>query len=128
MSIENESEAASQLLRELYHRRAQVRALEERLHQAEQVAAEHRRAEEQLRRQVGDLALLVETSAAVSTLLSVDKILQLVAQNIMRLLSLDGCVISFWDRQQGTLRTLLSHPRSFPLSSVEPPGAVRELS
>ncbi len=127
MSIDRKSEAASQLLRELHNTRARVRELEKRLHQAEHVAAEHHRVEEQLRQQVGDLALLVETSTAISSLPSVDRTLQVIAQNMTRVLSLDGCFISFWDRDRGILRTLLSHPPSLAPSTAEPPGTVRSL-
>lgn len=128
MSIESESEASSQLLQELHQTRARVSELQSRLHQAEQAVTAHRGAEEQLQRQVGDLALLVETSAAVSTLLNVEKTLQIIAQNMTRVLSLNGYSISFWDREQGTLRTLLSHPQGPPFAFAEPPGTVRKVA
>jgi PAS domain S-box-containing protein len=58
-------------------------------------------------RQLAELALLFDTSAALATSLDVDAVARTIAQQIAAALSARRCAILVWDRKQDALVTLL---------------------
>jgi GAF domain-containing protein len=62
-------------------------------------------------RQLAELALLFDTSAALSTSLDVDTVVDTIAHQIAAALDTEQCAISLWDREQETLETRLDYAR-----------------
>jgi PAS domain S-box-containing protein len=58
-------------------------------------------------RRVSELSILFETSAAVSSSLALDEVLNTVARQVARALNVSACSISDWDPERGTVTTLV---------------------
>jgi len=82
---------------------------------------------QQVQRQLQDLTVLLDTSAAVSTSLDVDRILHTTAEHITRALAADGCAISTWDKEQDLLTTRLDYTRSPDAAGTEATGTTYSL-
>jgi GAF domain-containing protein len=77
------------------------------------IAIENARLYQETQQRLKELSLLFDTSAALSTSLDVNLVLQTTTQRVTSALVADGCAISLWDREQDALVTLLDY-------SVEP--------
>lgn len=88
-----------------------------------QADEELRRREEALRWRNRELAILYQAATATSSSLSLDAVLQTVADQMTRLLNSKGCALSLWDREQHVVETLVSYNTAWP----EPPGTAYNL-
>jgi GAF domain-containing protein len=71
-----------------------------------------------------ELALLFDTSAAVSSSLDVDKIVHTTAEQITQALEVRGCSVSIWDRDRDTVVCLIDYSDAPALRETDPPGTV----
>jgi len=86
-----------------------------------QTDEELRRGEEALRRRNRELATLYDAATVISSSLSLDAVLQTVADQITRALDSKGCVLSLWDRERDLVETLADYSTIRP-DKTEPPG------
>jgi GAF domain-containing protein/anti-sigma regulatory factor (Ser/Thr protein kinase) len=75
-----------------------------------------------------DLSLLFKASAALSTSLDLDRVLNTIIEQIYAALNAQGCAISFWERDKDALVTLLDHSRDLESWLPEPAGTVYPLA
>jgi GAF domain-containing protein len=73
------------------------------------IALENAGLYQEMQQRLRELSLLFETSAAISTSLDPDMVLQTTAQQITAALGVEGCIISSWDRERDVLLTLLNY-------------------
>jgi len=59
------------------------------------------------------LSHLNEAARAISSRLDVDRVLQTVTQQMARLLNVDGCIISDWDREQDFVQSIIEYPHDW---------------
>ncbi len=86
-----------------------------RLYEAvQQELAERKQAQEALRQRNRELATLYEATASISSDLSLEVVLQTVAEQMTRALGASGCALSLWDRERGVVETLIDLSASFP--------------
>jgi PAS domain S-box-containing protein len=88
-----------------------------------QADEELRRREEALRRRNRELAMLYEAATAVSSSLSLSDVLQIVADQMTRLLNSKGCALSLWDRERNVVETLVDYSTTWK----EPSGTTYDL-
>ncbi|MEJ2207412.1 MAG: GAF domain-containing protein [Anaerolineae bacterium] len=74
-----------------------------------------------------DLSLLFDASAALSTTLDVDRVLETIARHIRAALNTQGCAISLWAPERDELVTLLDHSDNPEWWEPEPAGTVYTL-
>ncbi|HSJ54089.1 MAG TPA: GAF domain-containing protein, partial [Anaerolineae bacterium] len=91
------------------------------------IAIENARLHDETQQRLGELALLFETSAALSTSLDVDTVLQITADRITTALSSHGCAISAWEPDRENLVLLLDWVADPRLDPPAPPGTVYRL-
>ncbi len=83
-------------------------------------------AEETLKRRNRELTTLLDAATAISSNLTLDVVLETVAQQMTRALDTMGCSLSLWDRQRDELETLVEYRTSNP-DMMEPSGTVYDL-
>jgi PAS domain S-box-containing protein len=88
-----------------------------------QADEELRRREEALRRRNSELAMLYEAATANSSSLSLDAVLQTVADQMTRLLNSKGCALSLWYNERNLVETLVSYNTAW----LELPGTAYNL-
>jgi signal transduction histidine kinase len=71
--------------------------------------AERRRSERLLERRNRELTTLFEATRAISSDLSLDVVLQTVAEQMTTALRLQGCTLSLWNREQNLIETLADY-------------------
>jgi signal transduction histidine kinase/putative methionine-R-sulfoxide reductase with GAF domain len=86
------------------------------------IAIENARLYQETQQRLKELSLLFDTSSALSTSLEVGLVLQTMAEHITSALAADGCAISFWDREQDALLTLLDYSPDPDWGQPEEPG------
>jgi signal transduction histidine kinase len=91
------------------------------------IAMENARLYQESQQRLKELSLLFDTSAALSTSLDLDVVLETTAQHVVTALSADGCAISLWDREQDALVTLLDYSAEPDRWESEEPGTVYRL-
>jgi GAF domain-containing protein len=74
-----------------------------------QADEELRRREEALRQRHYELSTLYEAAMMTSSSLSLDAVLQTVADQMTRLLDSSGCALSLWNRERSTVETLVDY-------------------
>jgi PAS domain S-box-containing protein len=74
-----------------------------------QADEELRRREEALRQRHHELSTLYEAAMTTSSSLSLDAVLQTVADQMTRLLDSSGCALSLWNRERNTVETLVDY-------------------
>ncbi len=89
-----------------------------------QADVELRRREEALRRRHSELTTLYEAAITVSSSLSLDAVLQTVADQMTKLLDTDGCALSLWHRERDIIETLVDHSTTW----MEDSGTLYDLS
>ncbi len=89
-----------------------------------QADEELRRREETLRRRNRELAVLYEAATATGSSLSLDAVLQTVADQMTRVLNSKGCALSLWDRARNVIETLVDYSTRW----AEPAGTVYDLN
>jgi len=82
---------------------------------------------DELRRRNRELATLYEAATAISSDLSLDIVLQTVAEQMTHALDSSGCTLSFWNREEHLLETLVDYSIAWP-DATEPPGTTYDLS
>jgi GAF domain-containing protein len=84
------------------------------------IAIENARLHDETQQRLSELALLFETSAALSTSLDMDTVLQITAERIATAMGSQGCAISAWEPDRETLVLL----RDWVVDQrLDPPGA-----
>jgi GAF domain-containing protein len=74
-----------------------------------------------------ELALLFDTSAAVSSSLDVGKVVHTTAEQVTQALEVGGCSVSLWDRDRDVLVTLVDYALSPDFGGIQPPGTIYPL-
>jgi GAF domain-containing protein len=74
-----------------------------------------------------ELALLFETSAAISVSLDADRVVHTTAEEITRALGASGCAISSWDREQDVLVSSIDYSPDLDGWQPEPVGTIYRL-
>jgi len=88
-----------------------------------QADEELRRREEALRRRNRELATLYEAATVISSSLSLDVVLQTVAEQMTSALNTKGCALSLWDRGRNVIETLVDYSTTW----TEPSGTTYDL-
>ncbi|MEE9617992.1 MAG: histidine kinase N-terminal 7TM domain-containing protein [Anaerolineae bacterium] len=88
---------------------------------------ERQRAEDALERRNRELTTLYEAVTAVSSSFSLAAVLQTVAEQMTKALSLGGCTLSLWDREQSQIVTMVDHSVAWP-DEAEPVCTTHDLS
>jgi two-component sensor histidine kinase len=83
--------------------------------------------EADLRQRHRDVTTLYEASTAISSNLSLDGVLQTVAEQMAKAFQSAGCTISLWDREQNLVRTLVDFNSAWP-EDTEPPDTSHDLN
>jgi len=89
-----------------------------------QADEELRRREEALRRRHSELGTLYEAAITVSSSLSLDAVLQAVADQMTKLLNADGCALSLWHAERNVIETLVDYSTTW----IEKTGTLYDLS
>ena len=89
-----------------------------------QADEELRRREGALRQRHHELSTLYEAAMTTSSSLSLDAVLQTVADQMTRLLDSGGCALSLWDSERNVVETLVDYSTTW----AEATGTVYELS
>ncbi len=92
------------------------------------IAIENARLHRECQQRAEQMALLFETSAAVSRSLDLDKVLQTIARQITDALAIDGCSIYMWEHTQDTLVNLLDYSEDPEWREPEAPGTAYQLA
>jgi GAF domain-containing protein len=95
------------------------------------VAIENARLYRETQQRLRELSVVFDTSAALSTTLNVDEVLQIIAKQVTAVLDVEGCAILTWDREQDALVTMLDYGRDQPdpeLWEADPPGTLYPLA
>ena len=87
------------------------------------IALENARLYQEAQQRLGELQSLFDASAAISSSLDIERVLNNSAQQMMALLGVEGCAISTWDRT----RDLLVNRCDLPLEGGDPPGTIYRL-
>ncbi|MCI0519261.1 MAG: GAF domain-containing protein, partial [Chloroflexi bacterium] len=77
---------------------------------------------EETQRQVNELALLLQSSAAVSASLDVQEVLGASARHIVSALGAEACTISLWRREKDTLQSVLEYSTGAERPAAAPPS------
>ncbi|MBN1146043.1 MAG: PAS domain S-box protein [Anaerolineales bacterium] len=87
---------------------------------------EYKRSKETLLQRNRELSTLYTASAAVSSNLSLETVLQTVAEQMTRALDITGCAISLWRMQEDCIETVIDYNTAFP-EETEPSGTIYRL-
>lgn len=87
------------------------------------VAMENARLYQETQQRLGELRSLFDASAAISSSLDVERVLDNGAREMVKLLGVEGCTISKWDCTRDVLVTLLDYPPG----EEDPAGAIYRL-
>jgi signal transduction histidine kinase/putative methionine-R-sulfoxide reductase with GAF domain len=82
---------------------------------------------EETRRRLNELALLLQSSAAVSASLDVQEVLQASARHVASALGAEACNISLWRRERDVLQNVLEYTNGEALPGAAAPVALQEL-
>ena len=74
-------------------------------------AVENARLYQETQQRLRELSLLFDTSAAISTSLDPDLVLQTTTEQIIIALGVEGCAVSIWDREQDALVNMVDYAR-----------------
>jgi PAS domain S-box-containing protein len=88
---------------------------------------ERKQAEEALERRNRELTMLYEASTAISSDLSLNVVLQTVAEQVAKALGASGCALSLWDHERNLLETLVDYSASWP-DETDVPGITYDLA
>jgi GAF domain-containing protein len=92
------------------------------------MAVESAQLYQETQRQIKELTLLFDSSAAVSSSLDSDRVLQTTAQQAIAAVGTEGCIISSWDPEQDTVATLLDYAPDLASWKPDAPGTVYPLA
>ncbi len=88
---------------------------------------ERKQAEEALKQRNRELATLYQAATAISSDLSLEVVLQTVAEQLARAFDSGGCALSLWRREENAVETLVDYNRGWP-DETEPAGTTYDLS
>jgi len=91
------------------------------------ITLENARLFDQMRRRMTELSTLLDSSAAVSSTLELDAILELVARQLILALNVERVVIADWNRQSNRLETLAEVVNTFWLPGDGPLRPIEHL-
>ncbi len=88
---------------------------------------ERQQAEEALQRRNRELTTLYEAATAISSYLSLDAVLQTVAEQMTQALDLSGCALLLWDRERSQVVTMVDYSVAWP-DEIEAVCTIHDLS
>ncbi len=88
---------------------------------------ERKQAEEALKRRNRELTMLYEATAVISSNLSLNVVLQTVAEQMTLALNSSGCALSLWRSDKNVVETVVDYNKAWP-DETEPPGTVYQLA
>ncbi|MBU1661049.1 MAG: diguanylate cyclase [Chloroflexi bacterium] len=91
------------------------------------LAIERKRAVEALKIRNHELTILHETATAINTSISLEAVLDIVAEQMTRALDLGACTLSLWKREKNVVETLVDYSARIP-EKIEPPGTTFDLT
>ncbi len=86
-----------------------------------------KQAEEALEQRNRELSTLYEAATAISSDLSLNVVLQTVAEQATRALGSSGCALSLWNREENLIETLVDYNTAWP-EETESPGTMYDLT
>jgi|GEM_PF-2788939 len=88
--------------------------------------SEHKWSEQVLRQRNNEVTTLYNAAIAISSALSLDTVLQTVAEQITQAIGADGCTLSLWDREHDRVETLVDYAQH-PACTIDILGTTYDL-